>query len=124
MKNRTVFLAEFLLDKVKKLGINQADVLSIESESICTNARFGKLEGIEQAESSEIGLRVIKDGKQLTLSSTESSEESANELANKAASMIDSVPKDDFCGLADKTLFMKGKLDLDLMDNTKLNHKE
>ena len=45
------------------------------------------MEGIEQKESIDIGLRVIDNGKQLTISTTDSSKESILEL-NRASSQV------------------------------------
>ena len=70
-------------EELKKLGILEADVIFISSKSLSVNARLGKLEGTEQSEAADLGLRVIKDGKQLTISTTEISKESLIELAKK-----------------------------------------
>ena len=68
--------ANILLEELKKLGILEADVIFISSKSLSVNSRLGKLEGTEQSEATDLGLRVIKDGKQLTISTTEISKES------------------------------------------------
>ena len=116
--------ANILLEELKKLGILEADVIFINSKSLSVNARLGKLEGTEQSESADLGLRVIKDGKQLTISTTEISKESLIELAKKAAIMVPSVPKDEFCGLPNKNLYMKKNPELDLVDSAIPNDQD
>ena len=106
------------------MGIKEADVLAVESLSINVKSRLAKMEGIEQKESIDIGLRIIDNGKQLTISTTDSSKESILELTERAASMVHSVPVDEFCGLPDKSLFSINDTDLDLVDKTQLGHEE
>ena len=75
------YLSDLIGEELKKLGILEADVIFISSKSLSVNSRLGKLEGTEQSEATNLGLRVIKDGKQLTISTTEISKESLIELA-------------------------------------------
>ena len=124
MSNKTEDAITSLLDRVKTLGIKEADVLAVESLSINVKSRLAKMEGIEQKESIDIGLRVIDNGKQLTISTTDSSKESILELTESAASMLHSVPVDEFCGLPDKSLFSINDTDLDLVDKIQLGHEE
>ena len=104
MLSKTNIAINTLLEKVNKLGIKEADVIAIESFSLNVTSRLAKLEGIEQNESTDIGLRIIDNGKQLTISTTDNSQESIIELAKQAVNMVHSVPKDEFCGLPDKSL--------------------
>ena len=116
--------ANILIEELNKLGILEADVIFISSKSLSVNARLGKLEGTEQSEAADLGLRVIKDGKQLTISTTEISKESLIELAKKASIMVASVPKDEYCGLPNKSLYMKKKPELDLVDSVIPNDQD
>ena len=70
MLSKTNIAINTLLEKVNKLGIKEADVIAIESFSLNVTSRLAKLEGIEQNESTDIGLRIIDNGKQLTISTT------------------------------------------------------
>ena len=72
MLSKTNIAINTLLEKAIKLGIEEADVIAIESFSLNVTSRLTKLEGIEQNESTDIGLRVINNGKQLTISTTSS----------------------------------------------------
>ena len=124
MLSKTNIAINTLLEKVNKLGIEEADVIAIESFSLNVKSRLTKLEGIEQNESTDIGLRIIDNGKQLTISTTDNSTESMFELAEQAVNMIHSVPRDEFCGLPDKSLHIVNNVKLDLVDKVQPKYEE
>jgi len=106
-----------LLDTAKKLGAESAAVMGGESTSINVTARLGKLESVERNESKSIGLQLIDNKRKVNLSSTNFNKDALIELVESAMSMIQSIPEDEFCGLADKEMLYKGDLDLDLVDD-------
>ena len=106
-----------LLDTAKKLGAESAAVMGGESTSLNVTARLGKLESVERNESKSIGLQLIDNKRKVNLSSTNFTKDALIELVESAMSMIQSIPEDEFCGLADKEMLYKGDLDLDLVDN-------
>jgi len=106
-----------LLDTAKKLGAENAAVMGGESTSINVTARLGKLESVERNESKSIGLQLIDNKRKVNLSSTNFNKDALIELVESAMSMIQSIPEDEFCGLADKEMLYKGDLDLDLVDD-------
>ena len=124
MLSKTNIAINTLLEKAIKLGIEEADVIAIESFSLNVTSRLTKLEGIEQNESTDIGLRVINNGKQLTISTTDNSTESMVELAKQAVSMVHAVPRDEFCGLPDKSLHIASNVKLDLVDKVQPKYEE
>jgi PmbA protein len=106
-----------LLDTAKKLGAESAAVMGGESTSINVTARLGKLESVERNESKSIGLQLIDNKRKVNLSSTNFNKDALIKLVESAMSMIQSIPEDEFCGLADKEMLYKGDLDLDLVDD-------
>ena len=116
MSNSIENSLSLLLDTAKKLGAESAAVMGNENTSINVAARLGKLESVERNESKSIGLELIDNKRRVTLSSTNFNKDALKALVETAMSMIQAIPENEFCGLADKNMLYKGDLDLDLVD--------
>ena len=95
----------FVLDIIKKLknkGCDQCDVFLIDSLSMSSTQRLGKLEKNERSNSLEIGLRAIIGKKQSIISSTDISERNIDRLISKVFEMATFVPENQHCGLANE----------------------
>ena len=117
MKNNFKENINKLIDITKKLGCKDVSVMGTENTSLNVSARLGKLENVERNESRTIGLRVINNKKQATVSSTDLSDAALNKLANDAVAMVKYVPEDAYCGLPEKSDLYNDKTSLDLVDN-------
>ena len=104
-----------LLDTAKKLGAESAAVMGNENTSINVATRLGKLESVERNDSKSIGLELIDNKRRVTLSSTNFNKDALKALVETAMSMIQAIPENEFCGLADKNMLYKGDLNLDLV---------
>ena len=113
----------FVLDIIKKLknkGCDQCDVFLIDSLSMSSTQRLGKLEKNERSNSLEIGLRAIIGKKQSIISSTDISERNINKLISKVFEMATFVPENQHCGLANEnqvySFSKKDQLKLEVFD--------
>mgnify|MGYP001188448228 CR=1 FL=1 len=97
----------FVLDIIKKLknkGCDQCDVFLIDSLSMSSTQRLGKLEKNERSNSLEIGLRAIIGKKQSIISSTDININNVEKLISKVFEMATYVPENPHCGLANENL--------------------
>jgi PmbA protein len=105
-----------LLTAAKAAGADAADALFVESVSSSVSYRMGKLEDVERAEGTDLGLRVFV-GKQVAfVSSTDFSADALSALPGRAVAMAKLAPEDKFAGLAPKDRLATSIPDLDLED--------
>jgi len=109
--------ADFLIKKSKKSGADSVDVVYFENTNIDVGCRLKKIEKLERAESNDLGLRFIKNKKQVIVSSNNLTKKSLEELVSKASSMVDAVPKDPYCSIAKKKDIIKKIPNLGIFDN-------
>ena len=106
-----------LIARAQALGADAADAVLFDSRSLSITWRLGVSEGIERAESRDLGLRVIVGQRQAIVSSTDLSDAALDELAERAVAMAKTVPDDLYCGLADPDRLAAEIPDLDLADD-------
>ncbi len=90
-----------LIDRARRAGADTCDAVFVQSASLSHARRLGKLEKLERAESSDLGLRVFIGRRQAILSSTDMSARALDELVARAIAMARVVPEDPYCGLAE-----------------------
>ena len=105
-----------LVRRAVRAGADAADAVMFESASLSVAQRLGVSEGIERAESQDLGLRVFRGRRQAVVSSTDVSADALAGLIERAMAMAGAVPEDPFCGLADRALLAADVPDLDLAD--------
>ena len=106
-----------LVRRAVRAGADAADAVMFESASLSVAQRLGVSEGIERAESQDLGLRVFRGRRQAVVSSTDVSADALAGLIERAMAMAGAVPEDPFCGLADRALLAADVPDLDLADD-------
>ncbi len=109
-------LLDGLVRRAIGAGADAADAVMFESTSVSVAQRLGKSEGVERAESRDVGLRVFRGCRQAVVSSTDVSAEALGELVERALAMADAVPEDPFCGLPGGEMLARDTQDLDLCD--------
>ena len=109
--------ADFLIKKSKKAGADNVDIVYVENINIDVGCRLKKIEKLERSESTDLGLRFIKNKKQVIVSSNDLSSKSLTDLVSKASKMVNAVPKDPFCSIAGKNDFIKSIPNLNIFDN-------
>lgn len=94
-------LVHMLLDCATKAGATDADAMLIDGDSTDVSWRNGSIDMLDKSHGTTIGLRVLIDGKQAILSSSDLREETLKQMAEDAVEMAKLVPEDPFLGLAD-----------------------
>ncbi|MEO1562009.1 MAG: TldD/PmbA family protein [Pseudomonadota bacterium] len=94
-------LAETAIHQAQKAGADAADVLVVDGTSLSIEVRNGALEAADRSESTDIGLRVLVDGRQASLSISDGSEAAITAMAERAVAMAKEAPQDPSLGLAD-----------------------
>ncbi len=107
-----------LIARAQALGADAADAVLFDSRSLSIAWRLGASEGIERAESRDLGLRVMVGQRQAIVSSTDLTDAALDELAERAVAMAKAVPDDPYCGLADPDRLAADIPDLDLVDDS------
>ena len=105
-----------LRESAKAAGADAADALIVESVSSSVSYRLGKLEDIERAEGSDLGLRVFVGQKVAFVSSSDMSADAIAQLPERAVAMARLAPEDKFAGLAPKDRLARNFPALDLDD--------
>ena len=109
--------ADFLIKKSKKAGADSVDVLYVENTNIDVGSRLKKIEKLERSESNDMGLRFMKDKRQVMVSSNDLNKKSLEELVFKASKMVKAVPKDPYCSIATKKDIIKNIPDIKIFEN-------
>ena len=121
-------LLEKILKKLKTKGCDEADVVFAEDSTISSSSRLGKIEKTEVSEIKEIGIRAIINKKQSIVSSSKIEEKNIDKLIDKVVEMAKVVPRDEYCGLADKKEIKKfskfNNSNLNLFDSYKPSIKD
>jgi PmbA protein len=105
-----------LIQAARRAGADAADALLVESVSAGVSYRLGKLEDVERAESTDLGLRVFVGARVAFVSSTDLSKDRLAELPERAVAMARLAPEDKYAGLAPKELLARDFPALDLED--------
>jgi PmbA protein len=105
-----------LVKAALKSGADAADAVEFKNISHGVSYRLGKLEDIERAESSDLGLRVFVGRQVAFVSSTDFSNDALAALPARAVAMAKLAPEDKFAGLAPRDLLAKSLPSLDIDD--------
>jgi PmbA protein len=109
-------LLDDLVSRARSAGADAADAVLIDGVSLSLAWRLGKLERLERAEGSDIGLRVLLGKRQAMVSSSDRSQAALDELVERAVAMARTVPEDPYCGLADPSELARDFPELDTCD--------
>jgi PmbA protein len=114
--DRKLDLLDDLLARAKKAGADAADAMLVESAGLSATRRLGKLEKIERAEGSDLGLRVFVGQRQALVSTGDLGADSLNRLVENALAIAKAVPEDRYAGLAAPDQIAREVPELDLDD--------
>ena len=110
-------LLDDLISRSLTAGADAADGVMFESASLSVSHRLGESEGIERAESQDVGLRVFRGKRQAMVSSTDIGGFALSELIERALAMAAAAPEDPHCGLADAGRYATDFPELELCDD-------
>jgi PmbA protein len=105
-----------LIRAARTAGADAADALLVEGVSAGVSCRLSKVEDVERAEATNLGLRVFIGQRVAFVSSSDISERGLAELPERAVAMARLAPEDKFALLAPRELLAKTVPELDLED--------
>jgi PmbA protein len=109
-------ILEQLIVAARRAGADGADALLVQSVSASVSYRMGRLEDVERAESSDLGLRVFVGQQVAFVSSSDISPKALGELPERALRMAKLAPEDRFACLAPREFLATALPDLDMED--------
>ncbi len=89
-----------LVARARRAGADAADAMLVESAGLAATRRLGRLEKIERAEGTDLGLRVFVGRRQALVSTGDLSSASLARLVDNALAIARAVPEDRYAGLA------------------------
>jgi PmbA protein len=110
-----------LVANAQRAGADAADAMLVESAGLAATRRLGKLEKIERAEGTDLGLRVFVGQRQALVSTGDLSSASLERLVENALAIARAVPEDRFAGLAAPGQITREPTPLDLDDGEEPN---
>lgn len=114
---RVADLAGAALDAARNAGADSADAVVMAARSLSATVREGAVEEAEQAEATDIGLRVFVGARSALVNVGAAS--GLRDAAERAVAMARAAPEDDTQGLAPAASLYEGNpLDLDIYDPT------
>ena len=115
--SRAESLLSSVLGAAKSAGAAEADAVVYHAVSTGVSWRMGALEDVERSEGVDLGLRVLIDGRQSSVSTTDISDGAVADLVERAVAMARNAPQDPYAGLApSERLAAPPFVDLDLGD--------
>ena len=94
-------LAARLVELAQDAGAQQSDAVAVTSTNASTTVRKQQLEKVSESTSRSVGLRVIVDGRQATVSTSDVSETALAETVRTALELARVSEPDPYAGLAD-----------------------
>lgn len=105
-----------VIDKTLKKGASAADAIIINSTSLSSEVRLGRVISLERSENAAIGLRVLIGQKQAIVSTADLNENSLSSIIDQAIAMAKVIPENPHLALATKEQLAKNIADLNLHD--------
>ena len=104
-----------LVAAARRAGADSADALHVANRSLSVTRRLGRVEQLERAEGTDLGLRVFVGRRQAMVAATDADPAGFAALAERAVAMARAVPEDPHGGLPDAHDAPRdaGPLDLD-----------
>lgn len=114
-------IARTAVSKLLASGADAADAIAVAGSSLSVSFRMGKLEDVERAEGTDLGIRALVRGgngamRQAVVSLTDTSGPALDEAVGRVVSMARLAPDDPYCGLADPQRLAATVANLDLDD--------
>ena len=94
-------IASRLLEQARAAGADQADAVAVSSTNASTTVRKQQIENISESTTRSVGLRVILDGRQATVSTSDVSDAAFAEIVETALELARVSEPDPYAGLAD-----------------------
>jgi PmbA protein len=109
-----------LLDRARRCGATEADVLVADGETLSIQVRLGAVDRLTKAREKRLGLRVFFGKRSASSSTSDFSRESLDRFVRDTCELAQAVVEDALSGLPAADLMAKDVPDLDLYDPTQL----
>ncbi|HKW85965.1 MAG TPA: metallopeptidase TldD-related protein [Nitrospiraceae bacterium] len=113
-------LATDLLNRAKKHGASEADVVVADGATFSVQVRLSAVDRLTKAREKRLGLRVFFGKRSASASTSDFSRESLDRLVSDTCALAKEVVEDDLSGLPEGSLMAEDLPDLDLYDPTTL----
>ncbi|WP_447977286.1 TldD/PmbA family protein [Candidatus Nitrospira bockiana] len=114
-------LAVDLLERAKKRGATEADVVVADGDTFSVQVRLGKVDRLTKAREKRLGLRVFFGKRSASASTSDFSPDSLEQVVADTCSLATAVAEDAVSGLPPANLMAQELPDLDLYDPTQLD---
>lgn len=106
-----------VIKKALKLGVTDVDAIIVDSLSIGAEVRLDNVVNIERSEDMALGIRVVINGSQAIVSTSDLSDESLDKMIERSIDMAKVTPTNPHIFLASSDQIAKDIKDLELYDN-------
>jgi PmbA protein len=117
-------LALDLLDKAKRSGATEADIIIADGETLSVQVRLGAVDRLTKAREKHLGLRVFVGKRSASTSTSDFSADSLDQLVAETCTLAKAVVEDQVSGLPAGDQMAGERPDLDLYDPTRLNTEQ
>lgn len=105
-----------LLDKVKRKGASEADVVAVEGDSASVQVRLSAVDKLSKAQEKRLGLRVYFGKRSAGASTSDFSPAAVDDLVETTCALAQAVVEDPHAGLPEFSALATDQPDLDLYD--------
>jgi PmbA protein len=105
-----------VVEAAMRKGASAAEVMILESADFAVGVRLGQVETLKDSFSQDLGLRVIWEGRQAAVSTSDFSPDAVNQLVADAIELARATSVDDQLSLPDRDELAKSWPDLQLFD--------
>lgn len=113
-------LAADLLDRAKRCGASEADVIVADGETLSVQVRLGAVDRLTKAKEKRLGLRVFFGKRSASSSTSDFSADSLDQFVADTCRLANAVAEDGKSGLPAPDQMAVNAPDLDLYDSTQL----
>lgn len=107
-----------IADKAVKRGASAAEVVMRRRREFSVGVRLGEVETLKESTDQGLGLRVLIEGKQASVSGSDFSRDAVESLIKEVIELARATSPDDTAGLPDPSEFATSIPDLDLYDES------
>jgi PmbA protein len=105
-----------IANQAVRRGASAAEVVIRQRKEFSVGVRLGEVETLQESDTQGLGLRVLLDGKQASVSGSDFSRESVEGLVTEAVELARATSPDETAGLPDANELANSIPDLDLFD--------
>ncbi len=117
-------LALSLLERAKRQGATDAEVIVADGETLSVQVRLSAVERLTKAREKRLGLRVFMGKRSAVSSTSDFTPASLTQLASDTCALAQAVVEDEISGLPEAQQLATAVPDLDLYDETRLTTEQ